>query len=1092
MMRGRRSRSLDAPRERDSITALDALLARRAMRPASAVVETPSKLGIKSAMPTIPPITAARVAPTPQPRQAGMGATTRNIVMRQRGAPAAPPLLVTQRRQLPPSSFSVATMDRSPQASPPKAGQGRIGSSGDGSPPPSVRGTTSSDLASLPTPELTARLQTELNLLLARAREDAPQHLHSLRQAGGLAAEVIARWRRSTSIALEAINTLEGELRRRSDAVREGGARIADKDAALAAVEEELQTARAGARGLELQLRQLAQTASAVLAAAAVSAESGLRLMCAQCGIDGGATAFPPHFLASLRELHATASSASEFLSQQSGSRMLFDGISRNSERLSSAQAVAGSSISAHVKTVNSAAAAGGFAGSAQSPQVSLSELRNAVLDGTASDKLAEFFARLGPVAAPSSPPVEPPAAVIASVPVATRPRSSNIATGAIHSTAATAAHVAGPNLLPAAIPVVSRSSTSSSDRIAVNSGSSGASPTTRDPSPVLPSPSASASSAFARRLPAATTSSSIVPSSAAAAMSTRPAVPAPVTTSKNVSSNNAAPTTLSSLTVGGAALRFGIRAALASALPLTEAAAEPQTSQHQQQVAAQVDVATLSSESGVKASPLEEATAAKQQPQRKSVTAAQTVSSVSKRQQGLLSSSVKRSTLALTSTRGRSSSVPVAAVAAGAAARLVGGIASASATAAGLTSPHRRGARGSTAVIASPQPAGAATTLVGAIKTPPPTSATLVSTVKSQHHQHQLTSSSSSSALSASQSLPLSPPCEKNHGCDGYEATLQRALAFAHLEGVASSSSSSSSSSTTSAASFSATTSTLASSSSSSHAAASTTSAAANMTRTTLEIDIDPSLYGRATIGQLKAALATKAGRGKGTVIAAVYLSGTDVALNDDRATLTSAGVPVKASLDVVFAAASDPGITSTATASSITSKPSPPPRPSAPSPPRMLRTLQPLAPPAPPSPPQKQLRHKAPLPLPQPHGPPAGPLSAPPPPLAPQAPLPKASETEQPAAGPNDDRHREAESMVEDAAAGQTANVEAAAPVPEPTGVKVESAEVAVVSSDGAIEGAASSETPAAADEQAPQDSGLSQGLEAGAFGSAAASHN
>ena len=69
-----------------------------------------------------------------------------------------------------------------------------------------------------------------------------------------------------------------------------------------------------------------------------------------------------------------------------------------------------------------------------------------------------------------------------------------------------------------------------------------------------------------------------------------------------------------------------------------------------------------------------------------------------------------------------------------------------------------------------------------------------------------------------------------------------------------------------------------------------------------TLEIDLHPSLYKAATVGQLKAAVAAKTGR------RTVAISHAGTAFARDDARLVDLGVPMCAKIDVVFAAATSP----------------------------------------------------------------------------------------------------------------------------------------------------------------------------------------
>ena len=98
---------------------------------------------------------------------------------------------------------------------------------------------TGSDIVSFRTPELTARLQAELSTLISRVGHEAPQFLHALRQSESMVGEVVSRWRRATTLAVDAIGALEEELGRRGDAGRALSSRLTDRDARISSLEDE-------------------------------------------------------------------------------------------------------------------------------------------------------------------------------------------------------------------------------------------------------------------------------------------------------------------------------------------------------------------------------------------------------------------------------------------------------------------------------------------------------------------------------------------------------------------------------------------------------------------------------------------------------------------------------------------------------------------------------------------------------------------------------------------------------------------------------------------------------------------------------------
>ena len=69
---------------------------------------------------------------------------------------------------------------------------------------------------SLSTPAIVARLQDDLDSLISRSRSAAPALTASLVDAQQLVAEMVSRWRRSTTLALDSIKTFEDQLARKN------------------------------------------------------------------------------------------------------------------------------------------------------------------------------------------------------------------------------------------------------------------------------------------------------------------------------------------------------------------------------------------------------------------------------------------------------------------------------------------------------------------------------------------------------------------------------------------------------------------------------------------------------------------------------------------------------------------------------------------------------------------------------------------------------------------------------------------------------------------------------------------------------------
>ena len=197
------------------------------------------------------------------------------------------------------------------------AGSGALGAGGAAAPAAPL---TRAEIASAPTPELTRRLQAEVAALARRVAQDrALQFQHSVRQLGDLVAEALARWRNSTALALHTIASLEEELARKADALRDSHARGADKGAALASSEAEKEALRLYASRLELHLGHMVEAA---VASGAQGARGAAALGAAAQGVAAPAEPaaglppasaavspqLPPQILAALRGLLAATS----------------------------------------------------------------------------------------------------------------------------------------------------------------------------------------------------------------------------------------------------------------------------------------------------------------------------------------------------------------------------------------------------------------------------------------------------------------------------------------------------------------------------------------------------------------------------------------------------------------------------------------------------------------------------------------------------------------------------------------------------------------------------------------------------------------
>ncbi len=70
----------------------------------------------------------------------------------------------------------------------------------------------SSPTSAISTPTIVARLQEELGALIARSRMSAPGLTSGLVECQSLVTEMVSRWRRSTTLALDSIKTFEDQM----------------------------------------------------------------------------------------------------------------------------------------------------------------------------------------------------------------------------------------------------------------------------------------------------------------------------------------------------------------------------------------------------------------------------------------------------------------------------------------------------------------------------------------------------------------------------------------------------------------------------------------------------------------------------------------------------------------------------------------------------------------------------------------------------------------------------------------------------------------------------------------------------------------
>lgn len=115
------------------------------------------------------------------------------------------------------------------------------------------------------TVQLTKKLQCELEILSKKVSSLDQQVSFRVHVVSDLVEDVLSRWRSSTSLALHTISSLEQELARKTEALREAHARSADREATLASSEAEKEAIRVYATRLEEHLGRLVEASVAAV-----------------------------------------------------------------------------------------------------------------------------------------------------------------------------------------------------------------------------------------------------------------------------------------------------------------------------------------------------------------------------------------------------------------------------------------------------------------------------------------------------------------------------------------------------------------------------------------------------------------------------------------------------------------------------------------------------------------------------------------------------------------------------------------------------------------------------------------------------------
>lgn len=137
------------------------------------------------------------------------------------------------------------------------------------SPGAAVTGMTRSEILSSKTPDLANYLQSQITLLFHRTAEDSSPYVHSIRQINEMVTEVLARWRKSTTLALNSIDSLESELAKKMETITEISTKYAekltDKDTIIASLEAEKETLRIYAQRLEVHLGRMIEATAQIM-----------------------------------------------------------------------------------------------------------------------------------------------------------------------------------------------------------------------------------------------------------------------------------------------------------------------------------------------------------------------------------------------------------------------------------------------------------------------------------------------------------------------------------------------------------------------------------------------------------------------------------------------------------------------------------------------------------------------------------------------------------------------------------------------------------------------------------------------------------